>query len=35
MNKFPIKQVKKVVLKTYCNNKYLPYNGKKMKHAIS
>ena len=35
MNKIKIQQVELFVLKIYRNNKYLPYNRKKMKHAIS
>ena len=35
MNNITIQQVELLILKIYCNIKYLLYNPKKMKHAIS
>ena len=35
MRKISIQQVELVVLKIYWNYKYLPWNRKKMKHAIA
>ena len=34
MNSVTIQQVKLFVLKIYRNSKYLPYNRKKIKHAV-